>query len=114
MKLILATLFAIGILVTSCNASCYNMMLEAPLEGEEPPKGCDYKGTLYAFHTRFRTEDCFDCSCMVDHMKCCTAYGRPVKYDSKKCIAVFDKEACSYSVVQKKDRSKFCDHAMVG
>ncbi|KAM8923979.1 beta-microseminoprotein-like [Pelodytes ibericus] len=116
MKCVVAALVAVGILVTTCNAACARQRISNSNElPHETPKGCIYKGQLHDFGTHWRTEDCLDCSCSFDMMECCTAYGRPVSYDRKTCFALFDKKACSYSVLKKKDPSQWCDaYAMVG
>ncbi|CAH2321774.1 Hypothetical predicted protein [Pelobates cultripes] len=115
MKFILATIFAINILVTQCNAACYTQM-NALSPGGEEPKGClDENGVLHEFNTRWRTKDCLDCSCGTAWISCCSAHGRPVNYDKKKCFVKYDKNACTVEVLQKKDPTKECErYAMVG
>ncbi|KAE8590996.1 hypothetical protein XENTR_v10018270 [Xenopus tropicalis] len=112
MQCILASVVALGILVATCNAACFNQ----PPELKENLEGCLYKDELHELGSEFRTKDCYDCTCSMDgSMRCCQAYGTPVGYDKKKCKAIFNKKTCTYRVVEKKDRSKECEgHAMVG
>ncbi|OCT71848.1 hypothetical protein XELAEV_18034825mg [Xenopus laevis] len=110
-NLVLVSVIAFGLLVTSCNASC---AIYIPEVGKI--KGCKYKGKLHRLGSTFRTKDCMDCSCGLDgSMECCQSYKTPVQYDKEKCTAVFNKKTCSYQVVEKKNRSRECDvFAMVG
>ncbi|TRZ24027.1 hypothetical protein HGM15179_003079 [Zosterops borbonicus] len=42
-------------------------------------------------------------------------YMTPVDYDEEKCESIFNKETCSYKVVEKDDHSKECPvHSWVG
>ncbi|OCT71853.1 hypothetical protein XELAEV_18034830mg, partial [Xenopus laevis] len=108
-KCILASLIALAILVTTCSAGCFSR-----LPGES--HGCFYRGELHDRGSKFRTKDCMDCTCSMDgSMRCCQAYGTPVKYDKEKCTAVFNRNTCLYNVVEKKNPSRECDIlAMVG
>ncbi|NWR64986.1 MSPJ protein, partial [Bucorvus abyssinicus] len=68
----------------------------------------DSKGDLHEFGSRWRTDDCLDCSCSKDGISCCTNYATPGDYDEEKCIEIFNKETCTYKVVEKHDHSKEC------
>ncbi|KFO86883.1 Beta-microseminoprotein J1, partial [Buceros rhinoceros silvestris] len=68
----------------------------------------DSKGELHEFGSKWRTDDCLDCSCSKSGISCCTSYGTPVDYDTEKCIKIFNKETCTYKVVEKDDHSKEC------
>ncbi|NXN11753.1 MSMB protein, partial [Indicator maculatus] len=75
----------------------------------------DSKGKLHQFGSRWRTDDCLDCSCSRDETECCTGYATPVGYDKEKCVKIFSKAACTYKVVEKNDHSKECPvHQWVG
>ncbi|XP_031761643.1 uncharacterized protein LOC100490653 isoform X2 [Xenopus tropicalis] len=66
---ILAFVIALGILVTTCNAACFSLL---PHLGET--NGCLYKGELYESGSKFRTKDCYNCTCLMDgSIKCCQA-----------------------------------------
>ncbi|CAH2321775.1 Hypothetical predicted protein [Pelobates cultripes] len=115
MKFILATIFAFGILVTICNAGCFTKLNKPSLDGDEP-KGClDKNGVLHEFNTRWKTKNCFDCSCDTEEMSCCKVYGRPANYDQSKCFVKYDKHACTVEVLQKEDPTKLCErYGMAG
>ncbi|NXL69288.1 MSPJ protein, partial [Leptocoma aspasia] len=75
----------------------------------------DEEGKVHEFDSSWRTEDCDDCSCSRTGIGCCTSYMRPVDYDEEKCESIFNKETCSYKVVEKDDPSKECPvHSWVG
>ncbi|NXI54328.1 MSPJ protein, partial [Chloroceryle aenea] len=75
----------------------------------------DSKGQLHSFGSRWRTDDCLDCSCFKTGISCCTGYVTPTGYDEEKCISIFNKETCTYKVVEKNDYSKECPvHGWVG
>ncbi|XP_041424738.1 beta-microseminoprotein-like [Xenopus laevis] len=109
MKCVLAFVIAVGILLTTCNAACFNQ------QPDGNQKGCLYKGKMHRLGSTFRTKDCMECTCDMDgSLRCCDISGRPVEYDEKKCEVLFDKKTCMYRVVEKKDHSKECKHSMVG
>ncbi|NXP20838.1 MSMB protein, partial [Scytalopus superciliaris] len=75
----------------------------------------DGEGKLHEFGSQWRTEDCHDCTSSRDGISCCTSYGTPVHYDKEKCESIFNKQTCSYTVVEKNDHSKECPvHSWVG
>ncbi|KAE8590994.1 hypothetical protein XENTR_v10018268 [Xenopus tropicalis] len=96
MKFILASVIALGILLTTCNAACFHL----PPENQE---GCLYSGELHELGSKFRTKDCMDCTCDMDgSMGCCQAFVDPIGYDEQLCEKVFNEQSCSY-IVRKKD-----------
>ncbi|KAE8590995.1 hypothetical protein XENTR_v10018269 [Xenopus tropicalis] len=109
MKCILASVIALGILLTTCNAACFNQ----PPENQE---GCLYSGELHELGSTFRTKDCMDCTCSMDgSMGCCQVHGTPVDFDRTKCKVIYNKKTCTVRVVQRKDPSKECErYSMVG
>ncbi|KFQ21176.1 Beta-microseminoprotein J1, partial [Merops nubicus] len=68
----------------------------------------DWKGQLHEFDSSWRTSNCLDCSCSKAGIRCCTSFASPVGYDEEKCIKVFNKENCTYKVLEKNDHSKEC------
>ncbi|NWH70974.1 MSMB protein, partial [Piaya cayana] len=68
----------------------------------------DSKGELHEFGSRWKTEDCYDCSCSREGISCCNSFATPTDYDKEKCVSVFNKETCTYKVVEKDDDSKEC------
>ncbi|NXJ07117.1 MSPA protein, partial [Odontophorus gujanensis] len=69
----------------------------------------DMKGEPHEFGSQWKTEDCFECSCLRSGISCCTTYGTPVNFDEEKCVSIFNKTACAYEVVEKADHSKTCE-----
>ncbi|NXT89862.1 MSMB protein, partial [Anhinga rufa] len=68
----------------------------------------DSDGVLHAFGSRWRTEDCYDCSCNTDGINCCAGFGTPIGFNEEKCEKIFNKKTCTYKVVEKEDPSKEC------
>ncbi|KAM4636614.1 beta-microseminoprotein-like [Discoglossus pictus] len=108
MKCILAFLFTTAIVVSVCNAACYEVAPDL-----NKPEGCLMEGVYHPPRSSWRTKSCLDCSCS-NHggMHCCSVIFRPV-YDKKKCVAVFNRKECKITVLQKKDRSKECEEYMM-
>ncbi|KAM6390378.1 beta-microseminoprotein-like [Pluvialis apricaria] len=115
MKTILACLLVLAISVTLSNASCFFQPLK-PWISDGETIGCrDLNGDGHEFGASWKTTDCEDCYCYRDGMKCCTSFATPVGYDQEKCISIFNKETCTYKVVEKDDHSKECPvHGWVG
>uniref|UniRef100_A0A8C3D2X9 Beta-microseminoprotein n=1 Tax=Cairina moschata TaxID=8855 RepID=A0A8C3D2X9_CAIMO len=115
MKTFLACLLVLSVSVEVSNAACYFELLKPVNPGDEI-KGCyDSKGELHEFGSQWKTVDCFECSCSREGIDCCTIYSTPVGYDKEKCVSIFNKETCTYEVVEKNDHSKTCPvHEMVG
>ncbi|KFP60010.1 Beta-microseminoprotein, partial [Cariama cristata] len=67
----------------------------------------DSKGQLHEFYSYWRTDNCFDCFCSTDGIDCWSSFVKPVVYDEK-CVSIFNKETCTYKVVEKADHSKEC------
>ncbi|NWY49715.1 MSMB protein, partial [Chionis minor] len=75
----------------------------------------DLNGKLHEFDSTWRDAQCNDCSCSRSGMRCCTSFITPSDYDEEKCVSIFNKETCTYKVVEKNDHSKECPvHAWVG
>ncbi|KFQ91291.1 Beta-microseminoprotein, partial [Nipponia nippon] len=68
----------------------------------------DSNGELHEFGSSWRSADCNDCSCSRDAIRCCSSFVTPVDYDKEKCVSIFNKETCTYEVVEKDDHSKEC------
>ncbi|XP_075466936.1 beta-microseminoprotein-like [Ascaphus truei] len=115
MKCILAVLIACGIFVSLCHAACFTQILERTIvNGKLISKGCEYNGEFADVGTRWRTKNCLDCDCGSGSMSCCNAHGWPFNYNKKECKVVYDKEACTVTVVKKKNPSIECAHSSVG
>nr|XP_009505894.1 PREDICTED: beta-microseminoprotein-like [Phalacrocorax carbo] len=101
-KTILACLLVLAISVTLSRAQCF-------FQPMKPDEGCrDSDGVLRKFGSSWRNADCYDCSCSRDGIDCCASFGTPVGFDEKKCEKIFNKETCTYKVVEKDDPSKEC------
>ncbi|KYO25154.1 beta-microseminoprotein [Alligator mississippiensis] len=110
MKHFLVCIFPLVLSVSLCNAACFIQSMEPGVPG------CvDDQGKLHAFNTNWKTDNCLDCSCSEHGMDCCDIGGRPAGYDEEKCESIFNKDTCSYTVVEKNNPSKECEvHAWVG
>ncbi|NXJ43401.1 MSMB protein, partial [Ciconia maguari] len=65
-------------------------------------------GELREFGSSWRS-DCNDCTCSMSGITCCSSYARPVGYNEEECVSIFNKETCTYEVVEKADHSKACE-----
>ncbi|KFP51022.1 Beta-microseminoprotein, partial [Cathartes aura] len=75
----------------------------------------DSKGELHKFDSHWRTDDCHDCFCSRGGIDCCSSFAAPADYNKEKCVSIFNKETCTYKVVEKDDHSKECPvHEWVG
>ncbi|XP_032551271.1 beta-microseminoprotein-like [Chiroxiphia lanceolata] len=115
MKTILPCLLVLAISVPLSDASCFLMACE-PGISDGVTVGClDSEGKLHEFGSQWRTDDCNDCSSSRGGIRCCSSYATPVDYDKENCESIFNKETCSYKVVEKDDHSKECPvHSWVG
>ncbi|KAG9462996.1 hypothetical protein GDO78_022644 [Eleutherodactylus coqui] len=113
-KFLLTIAFGAGILVVFCNAACERGLSE--LKPGEKPEGCYVKGQMYPLNSKWRTKDCWDCTCgSSGDYECCTAYGTPVNYDPERCKFVFDQKNCVYKLIPNPDPTKPCEsYGMVG
>ncbi|XP_009464933.1 PREDICTED: beta-microseminoprotein-like [Nipponia nippon] len=108
-KTILACLLVLAISVTLSNAACFLQPLKPGMSDGKIIKGClDSNGELHEFGSSWRSADCNDCSCSRDAIRCCSSFVTPVDYDKEKCVSIFNKETCTYEVVEKDDHSKEC------
>ncbi|XP_077113264.1 beta-microseminoprotein-like [Ranitomeya variabilis] len=102
--------FGAGIFMGVCNAACF---FQGSVDGDAG--GCSHEGELHNYGSSWTSKECLNCNCHYDGaMTCCSNFGRPVNYNKVKCEAIFDKEACVYTVVRKDNPQKTCKHAMVG
>ncbi|XP_075279447.1 beta-microseminoprotein [Opisthocomus hoazin] len=110
-KTTLACLLVLAVSMPLSNAYCFDQTLEPGMSD-----GCrDSKGELHEFGSDWRTDECHDCSCSRSGINCCSSFATPSGYDEKKCVSIFDKENCTYKVVEKDDHSKECPvHIWVG
>ncbi|XP_054132528.1 beta-microseminoprotein-like [Melozone crissalis] len=112
---ILACLLALAISMPLSDASCFYMPFKPGMSNGVVVGCLDGEGKVHEFDSRWRTEDCNDCSCSKTGIGCCTSYMTPVGYDEEKCERIFSKDTCSYKVVEKDDHSKECPvHSWVG
>ncbi|NXU55836.1 MSMB protein, partial [Turnix velox] len=75
----------------------------------------DSKGVVHEFGSKWKSGDCMNCSCDRSGIECCSSVAKPSIYDEEKCEELFNKETCTYKVVEKDDHSKECPvHGWVG
>ncbi|XP_074855677.1 beta-microseminoprotein [Carettochelys insculpta] len=110
MKCFLGFLLVCLLSTSSCDAQCYAEKVSPKA------KGCiDKQGTLHNFNAKWRTKDCFQCTCSKESINCCSLFAVPLLYDQKKCQRIFNPLTCRYTVVEKADPSKPCKvHGWVG
>ncbi|XP_014730811.1 PREDICTED: beta-microseminoprotein-like isoform X1 [Sturnus vulgaris] len=112
---IVACLLALAISMPLSDAACYFIPFKPGTSNGEVVGCLDEEGKVHEFGSSWRTEDCNDCSCSDTGIGCCNSYITPVDYDEEKCESIFNKETCSYKVVEKDDHSKECPvHSWVG
>ncbi|XP_030309062.1 beta-microseminoprotein [Calypte anna] len=103
-KTIRVCLLVLAVSVPLSNAACFLQPLK-PGESD----GChDSNGVQHKFDFLWRDENCNDCSCSKDGISCCSSFATPVGYNEEKCVRIFNKETCTYKVVEKDDHSKEC------
>ncbi|CAM4704526.1 unnamed protein product, partial [Lepidochelys kempii] len=66
-KCFLSFLLAFVLSTTLCDAQCYAEMIDPKA------KGCnDRDGAFHKFNTRWKTKDCFHCTCRKQTIVCCS------------------------------------------
>ncbi|MEE6516699.1 hypothetical protein FKM82_026367 [Ascaphus truei] len=108
MKFLLTLALAFAVSVALSSASCYMQKLKLNLNPKIQVAGCMKDGEVHAFDTKWKTPDCFECSCRRDGMQCCSTFGKPEGYDKETCEEILDKKSCTYNVVKKNDHSETC------
>ncbi|KFP27127.1 Beta-microseminoprotein, partial [Colius striatus] len=68
----------------------------------------DSDAKLYEFDSQWKTDNCYDCSCSRNGIRCCTSFMKSTGYDKKKCVSIFNKMTCTYKAVEKDNNSKEC------
>ncbi|NWX01915.1 MSMB protein, partial [Caloenas nicobarica] len=68
----------------------------------------DSNGELHEFGMHWTNTDCYYCSCTWSGISCCTTFVKPTGYDGEKCVSIFNKETCTYKIVEKEGHSKEC------
>uniref|UniRef100_A0A452HG89 Beta-microseminoprotein n=1 Tax=Gopherus agassizii TaxID=38772 RepID=A0A452HG89_9SAUR len=82
------------------DAQCYVEMIDPKAKRD---------GDFHKFNTRWKTKDCFRCTCSKQTIECCSLTLTPVGYDQEKCESVFDVESCSYQVRGKINPLQRCE-----
>ncbi|CAM5155868.1 beta-microseminoprotein-like [Chelonia mydas] len=102
-KCFLSFLLAFVLSTTLCDAQCYAEMIDPKA------KGCnDRDGAFHKFNTRWKTKDCFRCTCRKQTIECCSLFAIPTSYNEQKCKRIFHAKTCRYTVVEKANPSKTC------
>ncbi|XP_036912589.1 beta-microseminoprotein [Sturnira hondurensis] len=93
--------------VTLCNAHCY--VIPNSNTPDDSLNECkDLSGVIHPLNSEWKTEYCEECSCGQDGINCCNIVATPVNYDTSKCQKIFNKETCSFTVVEQKNPEKSC------
>ncbi|XP_061261686.1 beta-microseminoprotein isoform X2 [Bos javanicus] len=120
MNALLFSFVVLATFVTLCNAQCYFIPNESSASNGDLPDpgiearspalaGCkDLSGVTHELKSDWKTENCESCHCSNDGIECCNTAAIPMGYDRDKCQAVFNKETCTYTVLEKKDPLKNC------
>ncbi|KAF5921980.1 hypothetical protein HPG69_015430, partial [Diceros bicornis minor] len=112
---LLCSLLVWATFVTLCNAQCYVILNEnTPDNLSNECKDLD--GVTHPMNSTWKTESCVECSCGQDGINCCNtlcfclndSVAVPVGYDKIKCQKIFNKETCSYKVVERENAEKIC------
>ncbi|XP_071987319.1 beta-microseminoprotein-like [Engystomops pustulosus] len=83
--------------------------------GPKDPTGCYYEGEFHKSDSNWKSNDCMECSCIKDgSVKCCAIVLKPVKYNKKKCTAIYDQDNCVYHVVRNDNPCKTCPSHLTG
>ncbi|XP_074152468.1 beta-microseminoprotein J1-like isoform X2 [Sminthopsis crassicaudata] len=107
----LGVLLSLANFLIYCDAQCINTPLEIMPDAEV--QGCrDANGIIHKFGSQWFS-DCDHCICDKKFgQSCCNTVMKPLVYDKVKCKKVFQKETCSYSVIEKNNPSKACKVSM--
>uniref|UniRef100_A0A8C0E9I4 Beta-microseminoprotein n=1 Tax=Balaenoptera musculus TaxID=9771 RepID=A0A8C0E9I4_BALMU len=68
----------------------------------------DLNGVIHPLNSKWKTENCEECTCDQGGIYCCNTAAVPVDYDTNKCQIIFNKETCTYTVVEQEDPGKTC------
>ncbi|XP_057591809.1 beta-microseminoprotein isoform X2 [Hippopotamus amphibius kiboko] len=102
---LLGSLVVLATFVTLCDAQCYVILNQNPASNE-----CkDLSGVTHPRNSKWNTENCEECTCDEGVTNCCNTAAIPMGYDTDKCQKIFNKETCTYKVVEKEDPEKTCD-----
>ncbi|XP_057591807.1 beta-microseminoprotein isoform X1 [Hippopotamus amphibius kiboko] len=105
MNALLGSLVVLATFVTLCDAQCYVILNQNPASNE-----CkDLSGVTHPRNSKWNTENCEECTCDEGVTNCCNTAAIPMGYDTDKCQKIFNKETCTYKVVEKEDPEKTCD-----
>ncbi|XP_008568226.1 PREDICTED: beta-microseminoprotein [Galeopterus variegatus] len=104
---LLGSLMVFATFLTLCNAQCYVIPAEK-IPGNTSSECKDLDGVKHPLNSKWKTKTCEMCSCKEDGIHCCSIITTPVGYDTTKCWKTFNKETCSYTVVEQKDPGKTC------
>ncbi|XP_005048689.1 PREDICTED: beta-microseminoprotein-like [Ficedula albicollis] len=112
---IVACLLALAISMPLSDAACFIIPFKPGMSNGVVVGCLDEEGKVHEFGSSWKTEDCNNCYCSATGIDCCNSYITPADYDEEKCESIFNKETCSYKVVEKDDHSKECPvHGWVG
>ncbi|XP_007446843.1 PREDICTED: beta-microseminoprotein [Lipotes vexillifer] len=101
---LLGSLVVLATFVTVCSAQCYIISNQ----NSTPNKCKDLDGVIHPLNSKWKTENCEECTCDQGGINCCNIAAVPVDYDTNKCQIIFNKETCTYAVVEQEDPEKTC------
>ncbi|XP_068111398.1 beta-microseminoprotein-like [Hyperolius riggenbachi] len=93
MKLIFAALFCAGVLVAASSAACE--LLQARII--ELPPGCRHGREFHPPESKWRTRNCYTCTCSKNGDIECCSLPRPV--ESEDCKYTFHRKSCTYELI---------------
>ncbi|XP_028012661.2 beta-microseminoprotein [Eptesicus fuscus] len=107
MNALLGRLVVLASFVMLCNGQCY--FIPNPRAPGDLLKECkDLSGATYAMNSKWKNEKCEECSCNPTGIDCCNTVAVPVGFNKEECKKLFNKETCTYAVVEKKNPEKNC------
>ncbi|XP_054428334.1 beta-microseminoprotein isoform X2 [Pteronotus mesoamericanus] len=107
MNALLGTFIILANFVTLCNAQCY-VIPNTNNPGDLFNECKDLSGVTHPLNSKWKTKDCVECSCGQDGINCCNIVAVPASYDTSKCRKIFNKDTCSFTVVERKNPGKTC------
>ncbi|KAM9051284.1 beta-microseminoprotein [Megaptera novaeangliae] len=102
---LLGSLVVLATFATLCNAQCYIVSNQ----NSTPNKCKDLNGVIHPLNSKWKTENCEECYVSLKPGTVTDSDAAvPVDYDTNKCQIIFNKETCTYTVVEQEDPGKTC------
>ncbi|XP_066205454.1 beta-microseminoprotein [Saccopteryx leptura] len=107
MNALLGSLMVLVTFMTLCNAQC-TYLSKTKILGDLSDDCQDLQGVTHPLNSKWRTDNCEECSCKQDGIYCCNTFPIPMVYDEIKCQKIFNKETCSFTVVERNNPENSC------